>query len=382
MAEPTEPEVTEAGDDKEPTSVRLYLSRLAPQTTKANLEAFFAEYDVQDVVIKDRGEGARRFGFITVRAEAAQKLVDESPHEIDGSSVPIERSRTTLDKRSKPEVHKEEEEEAGVDNVAVRKLFLGGLHGGTGIDDLRTYFSAFGKVVDAVVMIDGRSGRPRGFGFVTFADASSVMRATKDSRYHYIGSRHVEVKPAIPREKMQVASVAEQMQSKLSLGKTDAAAASPTADGAAENFSVANGVPEHELWWQGAHGWHNNAQWATYPQPPPGHPSAPPHAPVAVYGVLVPPQVAGFPPAYPPNPTGAGPVRTGYAPSPTGAPFYAPDVYVSPDMKAAPMAPAMAPPALPPAMQPSVPAYPGASAYPGSPPAFYPQMQPYAYGGG
>jgi RNA-binding protein Musashi len=38
---------------------------------------------------------------------------------------------------------------------------------------MRAFFSKFGKVVDATVMVDRETGRSKGFGFVTFEDNSS-----------------------------------------------------------------------------------------------------------------------------------------------------------------------------------------------------------------
>ena len=37
---------------------------------------------------------------------------------------------------------------------------------------MRVFFSTFGKVVDATVMVDRETGRSKGFGFVTFEDNS------------------------------------------------------------------------------------------------------------------------------------------------------------------------------------------------------------------
>ena len=64
----------------------------------------------------------------------------------------------------------------------------------------QAYFSTYGEVVDACVMIDSVSGRPRGFGFVSFADATAVPLVTNAGRYHTINEREVDVKPAIPRD--------------------------------------------------------------------------------------------------------------------------------------------------------------------------------------
>jgi len=38
---------------------------------------------------------------------------------------------------------------------------------------MRAFFSQFGKVVDATVMVDRETGRSKGFGFVTFEDNSN-----------------------------------------------------------------------------------------------------------------------------------------------------------------------------------------------------------------
>jgi RNA recognition motif-containing protein len=47
------------------------------------------------------------------------------------------------------------------------KLFVGGLASNVTNMDFFQYFSAYGRVVDSVVMIDRETGNSRGFGFVT-----------------------------------------------------------------------------------------------------------------------------------------------------------------------------------------------------------------------
>ena len=49
-----------------------------------------------------------------------------------------------------------------------RKIFVGGLAPEVTEKDLLEYFSKFGPVKDSVVMIDRKTSRSRGFGFVTF----------------------------------------------------------------------------------------------------------------------------------------------------------------------------------------------------------------------
>lgn len=70
-----------------------------------------------------------------------------------------------------------------------KKLFVGGLSWDTNDASLQSAFEQFGAVTDAKVITDRETGRSRGFGFVTFADAadgeaaiSSMDGATLDGR--------------------------------------------------------------------------------------------------------------------------------------------------------------------------------------------------------
>lgn len=54
------------------------------------------------------------------------------------------------------------------------RYFVGGLSPSTTSDSMRDFFAIYGKVVDATVMVDRESGRSKGFGFVTFEDASNA----------------------------------------------------------------------------------------------------------------------------------------------------------------------------------------------------------------
>ena len=53
------------------------------------------------------------------------------------------------------------------------RYFVGGLSSNTTSESMREFFSAYGKVVDATVMVDRDTGRSKGFGFATFEDSSN-----------------------------------------------------------------------------------------------------------------------------------------------------------------------------------------------------------------
>ncbi len=57
------------------------------------------------------------------------------------------------------------------------KLFVGGLSWNTDDNALRLAFEEHGTVTEAKVISDRETGRSRGFGFVTFADAAEATAA-------------------------------------------------------------------------------------------------------------------------------------------------------------------------------------------------------------
>jgi RNA recognition motif-containing protein len=61
----------------------------------------------------------------------------------------------------------------GRSTCETRGTFVGGLAPQTTAESMRAFFTKFGKVVDATVMVDRETGRSKGFGFVTFEDNSS-----------------------------------------------------------------------------------------------------------------------------------------------------------------------------------------------------------------
>lgn len=69
------------------------------------------------------------------------------------------------------------------------KLFVGGISWETSDDKLKEYFGNYGEVLQTVVMKDKITGRPRGFGFVVFADPEVLDTVLQDK--HAIDGRTV-----------------------------------------------------------------------------------------------------------------------------------------------------------------------------------------------
>ncbi|MFS7921774.1 putative RNA recognition motif domain, nucleotide-binding alpha-beta plait domain superfamily [Helianthus anomalus] len=83
------------------------------------------------------------------------------------------------------------------DGASPGKIFIGGLAKDTTIDTFVKYFGKYGDLTDSVIMKDRQTGRPRGFGFVTYADPSVVDTVIAET--HVINGKQVEIKRTIPK---------------------------------------------------------------------------------------------------------------------------------------------------------------------------------------
>ncbi|MBI2422302.1 MAG: RNA-binding protein [Candidatus Hydrogenedentes bacterium] len=79
-------------------------------------------------------------------------------------------------------------------------LYVGNLAFGTGHDELRTAFEAFGQVNDARVIEDRETGRSRGFGFVEMANDNEAREAINRMNGKDLQGRSITVNEARARE--------------------------------------------------------------------------------------------------------------------------------------------------------------------------------------
>lgn len=91
-----------------------------------------------------------------------------------------------------------------------KKIFVGGVSQDTSSDEVRAYFSQFGRVEEAVMLMDQQTKRHRGFGFVTFETEESVDRVC-EIHFHTIKNKKVECKKAMPKEVVAGALLSKRM---------------------------------------------------------------------------------------------------------------------------------------------------------------------------
>nr|ACU18580.1 unknown [Glycine max] len=83
------------------------------------------------------------------------------------------------------------------DGASPGKIFIGGLARETTIAQFIKHFGKYGEITDSVIMKDRKTGQPRGFGFITYADPSVVDKVIEEP--HVINGKQVEIKRTIPR---------------------------------------------------------------------------------------------------------------------------------------------------------------------------------------
>ena len=80
------------------------------------------------------------------------------------------------------------------------KLFVGNLDFKVTENDLQDAFAAHGTVVEANLVTDRATGRPRGFAFVTMSSPEEAQKAIEALNGKDLGGRAINVNVARPRE--------------------------------------------------------------------------------------------------------------------------------------------------------------------------------------
>lgn len=79
--------------------------------------------------------------------------------------------------------------------AAEQKLFVGGLPASVTPDSFRRFFEQFGTLLNCTCMMDRETGKPRGFGFLTYADEAALQNVL-NTRPLVFDGKEVDVKRA------------------------------------------------------------------------------------------------------------------------------------------------------------------------------------------
>ncbi|TKA83711.1 hypothetical protein B0A55_00301 [Friedmanniomyces simplex] len=165
---------------------KMFIGGLNWETTDESLKQYFSQFGdvVECTVMRDGATGrSRGFGFLTFRDPKVVNTVMVKEHTLDGKLIDPKRA-----------IPRDEQERTA-------KIFVGGVSQDASQDDFANFFRNFGNVLDATLMMDKETGRPRGFGFVTFDSEAAVDRTLEGPLA--ICNKAIEVKRAQPRGDMR-----------------------------------------------------------------------------------------------------------------------------------------------------------------------------------
>jgi len=165
-------------------SKKIFIGGVPRTVTDDEYSEYFRSFgEVTDcILMRDSMGVCRGFGFVTYREQSAYDAVFQAQLQLRGSK---------LDARKAVPMNEVRENKSGV------KVFVGGLVPEVDKQKLEEFFSQYGAIEDAIVMMDSSTGKSRGFGFVTFVDPSSVEELLVTPKFEFCG-KLIECKRAQP----------------------------------------------------------------------------------------------------------------------------------------------------------------------------------------
>ncbi|CAI0430571.1 unnamed protein product [Linum tenue] len=166
---------------------KLFVGGVKRNTTGQELKEYFQQYgQVKDafIVYCKQTSRSRGFGFVEFEDPSAAALaLDEKQVDVEVAESKKTDNNETVD-GSEGESHRRS-----------KRVFVGGLPSTITPEEFQSFSESFGAVSNANLVHDKHSGKPRGFGFITFVSEDSADTALQN-RFHELKGSQVEVKRA------------------------------------------------------------------------------------------------------------------------------------------------------------------------------------------
>lgn len=175
---------------------KMFIGGLDWDTTEERMKEYFSKFGevIDHTIMRESSTGrSRGFGFLTFASSSSVDEVVKTQHVLDGKVIDPKRA-----------IPREEQDKTG-------KIFVGGIAPEVRPKEFEEFFSKFGTIIDAQLMLDKDTGRSRGFGFVTFDSPDAVDKVCQ-GRYLDFNGRQIEVKRAEPRGPQQQQNHIQQQQ--------------------------------------------------------------------------------------------------------------------------------------------------------------------------
>lgn len=160
--------------EEERTARKIFVGGLNRNTTAESLREYFSSFGPvhHTEVLFDKLTGrSRGFGFVTFEEMETINNVVDRHHTIDESQVEVRRAIPREEARNnQPRRERETTENSG-------RVFIGGLGDDVTDEVLKEFFSRFGELTSASVMVDRETNRPRGFGFIIYKNPEDAEKA-------------------------------------------------------------------------------------------------------------------------------------------------------------------------------------------------------------
>ncbi|CAN4093201.1 unnamed protein product [Withania somnifera] len=183
---------------------KLFVGGLARNVNEDKLRGYFNHYGevTHAMIMREKVTNlSRGFGFVVFSDPSVVDTILLKKHTIDGRPVEpkkaLPRAQQQILRSQLP--HASEDTRMDGNIRRTRKIFVGGLPSSLTEEEFCQYFQNYGNVTDKVIMIDLNTGRPRGFGFITF-DSEDTADKVLHKTFHELKNKQVEVKRALPRE--------------------------------------------------------------------------------------------------------------------------------------------------------------------------------------